>query len=100
MKTAYEIYMDFRKAKAQADRLRSIAKNMNSLADEGVGGSLSSIRSNWTGENADAFLGKGEAIKNKISLTAADINKVADAIMKIAERTRDAELAAIAIAEE
>ncbi len=100
MKTSYEIYMDFNKAIAQADRLISIAKNMNNLGNEGVGGSINTIEGCWEGENADAFIDKGRKIQNKIYLTAEDIRKVADAIIKIAETTRDAELAAIALAEE
>ena len=100
MKTQYEIYMDFQKAMELANRLRSMAAKINSLADENLQGSLTRIRTNWTGENAEAFLAKGDIVKNKVSATAKDILKTADAIAKIAERTRDAELAAITIAQE
>ena len=100
MKTEYEIYMDFRKAVNQANRLRAIANNMSSLANDSMGGILNSIRSSWSGENADAFVYKGQNIQNRINSTANDLHKVANAIITIATRTRDAELAAIAIAKE
>lgn len=100
MKTQYEIYMDFQKAMELVNRLRSMANKINSLADENFQGSLTRVKANWTGENAEAFLAKGGIVKNKVSATAQDILKTADAIAKIAERTKEAELAAITIAQE
>ncbi len=100
MKTEYEIYMDFRRAMDQANRLKTIANNMSNLANDSMMSSLNAIRSSWSGENAEAFLNKGQSIQNRIELTAGDLYKVANAIITIAERTRDAELAAIAIAKE
>ena len=98
MRTEHEIYMDFNRAYKQAQRLRQIASRVNSLANDDVGGTLNQINQNWNGDNASAFLGKGETLKGKISKTAGDLNRVAQAIIDIATRTRDAELAAIQVA--
>ena len=95
MRTQHEIYMDFNRAYNQAQRLRRIAASVANLANDEVGGTLRQISQNWTGENASAFLGKGETLKGKINKTSADLYRVAQAIITIATRTRDAELAAI-----
>ena len=55
MKSEHEIYMDFQKAKDQANRLRQIASNMNNVADDELGGAVTKIRSDWTGENSEAY---------------------------------------------
>lgn len=100
MKSEYQVWMDFRKAEAQAQRLRAVAMNMNNLADWRMRGALDSVRSNWEGENSEAFLAKGEILKGKIEGTGDDLRKIADTVEKIAQRTRDAELNAIRIARE
>lgn len=98
MKTEYEIYMNFKKAEAEANKLRSIARSMKSLADDDFEGTLGRIKNNWTGENSDAFVAKARVVKDKISDTSTDIQRVADTIISIAERTRKAELDAINVA--
>lgn len=98
MKSEYEIYMDFKRAKEQAQRLRSIANRLQSMANEEMSRTLNAVGTNWTGENSEAFLAKGNTLKGKISGTGGDLHKIANAIDRIAETTRAAEMAAIAIA--
>ena len=100
MRTEYEIRMDFNRAMAQVERLNGIANSLKALADEDLNASLTNIRSNWEGENAEAFLEKGQKAKQKVSTTASKITRVAATIKSIAERTMQAELAAIRIAED
>ncbi len=99
-KTEFEIYMDFQKVQLQIEELRNIASRMSSLADDDISGTISSIRGNWSGENADAFTAKGIKIQEKIGMTANDIRKAADTFETMAIRMRDAELANIRIAKE
>ncbi|SCY71341.1 Proteins of 100 residues with WXG [Lachnospiraceae bacterium XBB2008] len=99
MKTEYEIYMNFKKAEAQVNKLRNIAQGMRSLANDDIEGTIGRIRTNWSGENSEAFLAKAQIIENKIGETANDIQRVADAIMSNAERTMRTELAAIGVAQ-
>ena len=98
MKSEHEIYMDFQKAKDQANRLRQIASNMNNVADDELGGAVTKIRSDWTGENSEAYVQKADKEKQKINKTAQDLRRVAETIETIAARIMEAELAAIRIA--
>ena len=98
MKTQYQIYMDFRAAKEQASKLRGIATSMETLADDSMADTLRSIQEAWTGENADKFLAKCTDEQRKIVETAGKLRNVADAIDTIAQRTYDAETAAIQLA--
>ena len=98
MRTEYEIYMDFRKANEQVRLLRAIANRMNSLANEDLDKTLGSIRSDWTGDNAEKFDKKGKTVKGKINATAGTIITIANTIESIARRTYDTEIEAIRIA--
>lgn len=100
MKSEYQIWMDFRKAIDQAQRLRSVASNMDNYADYQMKGALNNVGNNWDGENSEAFLTKGEILRGKIGGIGDDLRKIADTVEKIAERTREAEMAAIRIASE
>ena len=98
MKTEYDIYMNFKKAETQVNKLKDIAQNMRLLANDDIEGTIGRIRSNWSGENSEAFLAKAQVVENKIAETANDIQRVADTIMSNAERTMRTELAAIGVA--
>ncbi|MCR5556414.1 MAG: WXG100 family type VII secretion target [Butyrivibrio sp.] len=99
MKTVWQIQMDFDRAMDAARRLRSIASGMDSNAGQ-LGSTMNSIDRSWDGENSEAYLAKGKKVQNKLSVTANGIRQVAQAIEEIAIRTREAELAAIRIAED
>lgn len=99
MKTAWQIQMDFKKAMDAAERLRSIARSMDDNAGS-LGGAINQVGNSWDGENSETYILKGRKVQENINTTADGIRKVAGAIEEIAIRTRDAELAAIAIAEE
>ncbi len=97
--TAWQIQMDFEKAMRAAGELRGIARSMDSNA-ESMGNTINSIDTSWDGDNSQAYIAKGVKVKGNITETAAGIRKTAEAIEEIAIRTRDAELAAIQIAED
>ncbi len=97
MKTMWQIQMDFKKAMEAAEKLRSIARRMDDNASD-LAGTMTSINSSWDGENSELYLAKGQKVQGNISTTASGIRKVADAVERIAIRTRDAEIAAINIA--
>lgn len=98
MKTEAQIYMDFQKAKDQANRLRQIASQVDNVADDEVQGAITKITSDWTGENSDTYNGKAGKEKGKLNKTSSDVKRVADTIEAIAARIMQAELAAIRIA--
>ncbi len=98
MKTEWQIQMDYNKAMDAARRLRGIATGMDNEAND-MDRTINAINRAWDGENSEKYIAKGYQVKNKITATSAGIRRVADAIEQIATRTRDAELAAIRIAE-
>jgi uncharacterized protein YukE len=98
MRTAWQIQMDYRRAMDAARRLRAIAGSMDGNANS-LGGALSSINGSWDGENSDVYIEKGRKVQSNINTTADGIRRTASAIEKIARRTRDAELAAISVAD-
>ena len=99
MKSEYEIYMDFNNAMEQVSNLRKISSEVTGIGNDDIGGTLTSIETNWTGENSEAYVAKGNTVKTKVVGTGGDIGKVADTIQAIATRIRDAELEALRIAE-
>ncbi|WP_029200335.1 hypothetical protein [Oribacterium sp. NK2B42] len=99
MKTAWQIQMDFRRAMNAVRKLRSIASSMDNNASN-LGNTMGSINRCWDGENSEAYLAKGRKVQNNISTTANGIRRVAAAIEEIAIRTRNAEMAAIRVADD
>ena len=98
MRTEYEVYMDFDRAMEQVGKLRQIAKDVDAIGNDDVGGTKKSIQKDWTGDNSVAYIEKVEIVEGKIIDTGKDIIRIADAVETIAINTRDAELEAIAIA--
>ena len=98
--TSWEITMNFRSAIRQADRLESVAEQMNSMAQQRFSASIQELSVGWKGENANAYLRKCESLKQKIGETAKQLRGVAADIRSIAQRTYDAEMAALRIAQE
>ena len=97
--TAWQIQMDFERAMKAAEELRGIAGSIDDNASN-MGNTINSIDNSWDGDNSQAYIAKGNKVKNNITETARGIRSTANAIEEIAIRTRDAELAAIQIAED
>ena len=97
-KTKATIQMDFNKANKQAEELSEIANALDNLAQKDMLNCFNSIGNNWKGENADAYIKKGNIVKGNIEKVAKDLKKAAETIRKIAKNTKDAEMAALEIA--
>ncbi len=97
-KTLYEIRMNFRAATRIADRLQVLANKLRTVSEEKYGGTLRTIGNNWRGENAEAYLNKGNILKGKMTNTAGDLMKAAETIRTIARNTYEAEMRAYRIA--
>lgn len=100
MKTEYQINMDFQKAEAQVAELKQLASQLSAVADEDLNRTLGNIAASWEGENAEAFIEKGNLLKQKITKTAGELLSAAGALHSIAENIKNAELDAIRIAAE
>lgn len=98
-KSLYEIEMDFANAKKQADELDGVAKNIEKMISNEYEPCMSSISANWKGDNAEAYVLKGNKLKEKIAKTATNLRKVAETIRTIAKNTYEAEKVAYEIAQ-
>ncbi len=99
MATRQSIEFDFRQACDQADRLDSIADNLSNLAKNKLGTSMQTLSQNWKGENATAYLGKGNTLQGNISASSSQLRGIASDIRTIAQNIYNAEMAALEIAE-
>jgi len=94
------IEFNFRAAMGQADRIDGIADNLGRLSGTKFGGTLQNLSANWKGENASMYLEKGGRLQEKMGATEGELHSVAADIRTIARRLYDAEMAALAIANE
>lgn len=97
-KSIYEIEMNFAKAKRQADDLDNVARKIENMLNNEYEPCMNGISANWKGENANAYIKKGNALKTKIEKSASNLKKVANTIRVIAKNTYDAEKAAYELA--
>lgn len=93
------IEMNFRQARAQAEKLEGIAGRLTNLITSEYAGAMQGISANWKGENADAYLKKGATLQEDMEQTAEALRGVAGEIRATAQRIYDAEMAAVAIVE-
>lgn len=92
------IIFNYEKAIKQADELLEIAKEVRKVAKTNMSESLTAIDKNWDGENSVKFIKKGNVLKDKISDSADDIERIAGDIKIMAKRIYDAEMEAVRIA--
>lgn len=98
MATEASIYFDFQKALGEAGRIEEMADRLQKLSDKDFEGTLQNLSVNWKGENASAYLSKGERLQGKINQTGNDLRAVASDIRRIAKQIYDAEMAALEMA--
>lgn len=99
MATRATIEFNFRTALSQADKIDEIADNLRRLSQTDFGNALQSLSAGWKGENASMYLSKGSVLQGKMNGTSGSLHAVASDIRAIAKRLYDAEMAALAIAE-
>lgn len=97
MATRESIEIDFQQAMSQADRIDGIASQLSNLSNNKFGGSLQQLAGGWKGDNAKAYIGKGNALKSNINQSANELREIANAIREAARRIYAAEMAAIDI---
>lgn len=100
MKSEYSLYMDFKKARLQAEELSSLATELRKIGNDDLNDSLARISTFWTGENATRFIGKGNQVKGKILKVADQLDSAASAIKTIARQTYEAEMRALQLAKQ
>lgn len=68
------------------------------VAIEELNTAIGILKSNWEGDNSQAFVAKCIQERDKLQETRADIQCAVDAIRRIAQEVKEAELRALAIA--
>ncbi|MCI8785327.1 MAG: hypothetical protein HFI84_01560 [Eubacterium sp.] len=97
-KTLYSIQMDFQKAKTQANKLEKIARDINRIANNEIPSCMRTVSSNWKGDNARAYVNKGQRAEENLSSIAGSLNQTANTIRIIAQNTYNAEKEALDLA--
>lgn len=92
------IYMNYRQAVNQAERLQEQAEQLSRIANTRMADMMVRLNGNWKGENAEIYLAKCAALQEKIGRTARGLFAAAAAIRTAAERTYQAEMRALELA--
>ncbi len=100
MKDEYQIYLDYHLAIRQADKLDDLASELERVGGTQLNEALGRVRSNWTGENADAFMAKTSVLLSQNSKNVTKIRSIASTIRTIAMNTYKADMRALRIAQE
>lgn len=85
------IYIDFNQAKREADAIEELADRMRGRVILDFDESMEAVAGCWKGENAAAYLRKGEAMREHLLQTAEDIQAVADSVRNTARILFEAE---------
>ena len=94
------IELNYTKAMQQSKDLEKIAKNIKKLSNEELVHIMKNIKKNWKGENSENYVEKLETLQENILKTAENLSSVATTIDTIATNTYQAELRALAAAQE
>lgn len=93
-----EIYAELSRLKGLSQNMRTVADGLRKLAGEDYANSLGAVKESWSGDNAQAFLGKARKVGDDMSVTAKKLAEAADTLDTIAKNYADSELKAIEIA--
>lgn len=94
------IQINFNEAWLQAKKLEDCADEMKQLANRKLADALNEMSANWKGESADTYFTKAGIVQESISATADKLYSIARSIRAQAQRTYDAEMAALQLAEQ
>ena len=97
MKTEISIYLDYRQAMADAERLGDIASNLRNDISK-LQNILGTIDSAWTGPEAGEYRLKLARTLNRLEKMERAYCKAADAVRQIAENTYRAEMTVLRLA--
>lgn len=98
MKTEYQVYCDYVKAKQKANAIDIIANRIISISQNSVVEELEDLNRKWQGDTIDIVKSKGMEINGDLNATARNLKKIAATIRRIAKRNYIAEMKAIEIA--
>ena len=98
MKSRNTIQLEFQQVSSQArtleqcaDELQAVRRQLNTLVDE--------LRMGWAGESAELYFRKCSELAAKLNTSQQNLSRTAGVIKRSAQAYRDAELAAIELAQ-
>jgi uncharacterized protein YukE len=94
------IHFNYSLAMEQVAKLRTIASELSDTASGDCSHVKSGIKTNWTGNSSEQYLGKFDKLTSNLTKTSGDIKKVADAMETMANNIKAAEEEAERIARE
>ena len=94
MKTKGTIQIEYQQVINQAAKLEECANDMQELQRQ-IETLMNNLRSGWSGESAELYLQKCDALAGKLSQSEKNLDQTARVIRKSAKAYRDAELAAL-----
>ena len=97
-KSTTQIWMDFAKARQQADSLEQTAKAIRKESAR-FGECRNEVSQAWTGDSARNFTGKMGMVSEDLNKIAGELEQAASVIRQSAKRIYDAEMEAKRIAE-
>ena len=100
MSSLSEIYFNYNRAIEQAKELEGISRQLKKAADNTMEGILNDVHGAWKSDSAPQYIKKGQKVEGDMRTTAGNLTNIASTIRTIAQRIRDAELAAWRIANE
>ena len=98
MKSSKTIQIEFQQVAQQAQKLEQCANDLMKVRHQ-LQELMNDLHCGWEGESADMYLQKCSELSDKINTSAKNLDKTANVIERSARAYRDAELAAIKIAE-
>lgn len=94
MKSYNAILLDRMKAKNQANQISNIADDLKKLSMKNSKKIISDLSSAWSGASAEKFIGKTEALQQKMVTTANELSAIAAEIEQEAVRVYKREMEA------
>lgn len=92
--TRFELYVNLRSANSRASELDRTASRIKKAA-ENLQSELNGISANWQGAACSAYIDKGRTLIGKMNQEAKSLNRAAETIRRIAQRTYEAEIKAL-----
>ena len=93
------IQLNYESVIREADRLEAIGRELDQLQKVAYLEAITELGNAWDGSVSDAFLRKANELKNRIGTTAFDLMTIGAETRRKAKRIRDAELAALDVAQ-
>jgi len=94
VKSMEEICLDYTNAMQQAKQIEDTAKQLLVLARSGLPACTRRVEAGWKGELAGSFVHCGRRLGADIGQNAIELSRMAAAVRGMAERIREADLAA------